>query len=155
MEAKGSHTEDKKSSFFSSSWDSTSVRASRETRFSTDLGVGGEEGGFSAGKKMQSFNTLVDGISSGDIDPRYETQLGREIKPILCSANIPREISTSLGLEVEGEGDTRAERNVSLEEESLVKTEGTWLVSLGRVWQIYPKSQENVDLRPGQACSAD
>ena len=52
MEAKGSRTEDKKSSFFSSGWDSTSVRASRETRFSTDLGVGGEEGGFSAGKKM-------------------------------------------------------------------------------------------------------
>ena len=61
----------------------------------------------------------------------------------------------SLGFEVEGEGDTHAGRNVSLEEESLVKTEGTWLVSLGRVWQIYPKSQENVDLRSGQACSAD
>ena len=67
--AKGSSIEDMESSFFSSGGASTFVRASRETRVSVELGVGGEEGGFSAGKKMQSFSIQVDGISGGDIDP--------------------------------------------------------------------------------------
>ena len=44
---------------------------------------------------------------------------------------------------------------MNLEEESLGKTEGTWPVSSSRVWQICPKSEEKVDLRSGQACSAD
>ena len=74
---------------------------------------------------MQSFRFLVDGIFGVDNDPRYKTQLGREIKPISRSANIPREISTSSGLEVEGDDATCAERSVSLEAESLGKTEGT------------------------------
>ena len=114
---------------------------------------------------MQSFIFLVDGISGIDNDPRYKAQLGRAIKPIFCYANIPREISTSLGLEVEGDDATCAERSVNLKAKSLGKTEGTWPVPSGRVRQIYPKSQAKVDLgsgqvydvdrRPGLACGSD
>ena len=104
---------------------------------------------------MQSFNSLVDGSSGGDNDLGYKTQLGREIKPIFRSTNIPGEISTSSGLEVEGDDATRARRRVIPKAESLGKTEGTWHVSSGRVRQIYPKSQVKVDLGSGQAYGAD
>ena len=119
------------------------------------MSVVGEEGGPLAGKKMQSFSSLVDDISGGDNDPGYKTQLGREIKPISCFANIPGEISTSSGLEVEGDDATRAGRSVSPEAESLGKTEGTWPVSSSRVRQICPKSQVKVELGSGQAHGAD
>ena len=72
-EAKGSQIEDKGSSFFSSGWDPTSGKVPRETRSSADLGVGGEEGDASVGKKMQSFSTIVDGIFGRDNDPGYKT----------------------------------------------------------------------------------
>ena len=151
-EAKGSRIEEKGSSLFASDRDLTSGKVPRETLSSVDLGVGGEEGGSSAGEKMQSFSPLVDGISCGDNDPEYKTQLGREIKPISRSPNIPGEISTSSGLEVEGDDVTRAGRSTSLEVESLGKIEGTWPVSSGRVRWTRPKSQEQVDHGSSQAC---
>ena len=88
------------------------------------MGAEGKEGGFSAGKKLQSLNTLADSISSGDIDPRYKTQLGWESEPLFRSANIQRAIPTSSGFEVEGEGDTRVGRSMRLEEKSFGKNDG-------------------------------
>ena len=128
-EVKGSQTEEKGSSFFTSDQDSTSGKAPRETLSSVNLGVEGEEGGSSAGEKMQSSNPAVDGFSGGDNDLGYKTQLGREIKPIFRSPNIPGETSMSLGLEVKGDDVTRAGRSVRPEVESLGKIEGTQHVS--------------------------
>ena len=154
-EAKGSQTEEKGSSLFASDQDPTSGKVPRETLSSVNLGVGGEEGGSSAGEKMQSFSPLVDGIYGRDNDPEYKTQLRREIKPISRSPNIPEEISTRSGLKVEGDDVTRAGRSASPEVESLGKIEGTWLVSSGRVQWTRPKSQDKVDLGSGQACCVD
>ena len=154
-EAKGSQTEEKGSSLFASDQDPTSVKVSRETLSSIDLGFGGEEGGSFAGEKMQSFSPLVDGISGRDNDPGYKTQLGREIKPMSRFPNIPGEISTSSGLEVEGDNITHAGRSARPEVESLGNIEGTWFVSSVRVRWTRPKSQEMVDLGLGQTYDVD
>ena len=124
-EAKGSQIEEKESSLYDSNWDPTSGKVPRETLSSLDLGVGGEEGDSSEGEKMQSRSSLLDGISGRDNDPGYKTQLGREVKPIFRSPNIPGEISTSSRLEVEGDDVTRAGRSVSPEADSLGKIEET------------------------------
>ena len=71
-EAKGSQTEEKGSYFFTLDRDSTSGKAPRETLSSVDLGVEGEEGGSSAGEKMQSSNPAVDGFSGRDNDLGYK-----------------------------------------------------------------------------------
>ena len=89
---------------------------------------------------MQSLDPLLDGISGLDNDTGYKSYLGREIKPIFQSPNIPGEISTSSGLEAEGDDVTRARRIVSPEADSLGKIEGTWFVSSGKVRWICPKS---------------
>ena len=89
---------------------------------------------------MQSFSPTVDGFSGEDNDLGYKTQLGREIKPIFRSPNIPGETSTSSGLEVQGDNVTHVGRSVRPEVESLGKIEGTQPVSSGRVWQTRPKS---------------
>ena len=104
---------------------------------------------------MQCLSNLADVILGGDTVPRYETQCGREKEPLFRSAKTTREISMRLGLEVEGKGDLRAERSVDSEEKSLRKTKGIRHVSSGRVRQIYPKSQEKVDLGLGQAHGVD
>ena len=85
------------------------------------------------------------------VPKRYGIQLWWEIHPFLSFANIPREKSTSLGLEVEDDRDTRAGRSVSSEEKGVEKTDGTRTVSSRSVRQTYPKSQENVYLGSGQA----
>ena len=86
---------------------------------------------------------------------RYEFQLWWEIQPFLNSANIPMEKSTSPGLKVEDGGDTRAGRSMRSKEKGVENTDGTRIVSSGSVRQIYPKSQEKVDLGSGQACGED
>ena len=119
------------------------------------LGVEGEEDGSSTGEKMQSYSPAIDGFSGEDNDLGYKTQLEREIKPIFHSPNTPRETTTSLRLEVEGDDVTRAGRSVRTEVERLGKFEGTRPVSLGRARQTRPKSQEKEDLGSGQACRVE
>ena len=125
--AKGSQIEKNQSYSCISDRDLTFGKVLRETLFSIDLGVGGEEGDSSEGEKKQSPNPFPDGVSG-----RFETQLGRETKSQCRTPNTPGETSSTSELEVEGDDSTRTERSVSPQADSSGKLEETWTRSVGQ-----------------------
>ena len=154
-EVKGRQTEEKGRSLMDSDRESFSSKNLRETLSSPILGVDGEEDVSIAGEKKQSSIQADDSFFYEGNDLGYNTQVGREFKPISRSPSIPGETSTNLGLEVEEDFDTRAGSRVRSGAECLGRHEGTRPGTSGRVRKNISLLQEQKNLGSGRVYRAD
>ena len=130
-DTEGSQIEEKESASCALDQTPTSEKDTKESLFSVDLGVGREEDDSYVGEKMQCHNPVLEDLSGISNNLGYKVQVGRKI---IRSPNTSEEITSGIGFEAEGEGDTRTGRRVRPDGERQGKEEGTCPVSSGSVW---------------------
>ena len=102
-EEKGSQTGENGSSLVISDWESLPSKSSSDTSPSALVGVDGVEDRFYAKEKLKGTALPEDGCVDGGKDRGVNTHVEMEVNPDSCSLIISKEISRSVGPEVEEE----------------------------------------------------